>query len=251
MWCWQNSLFPSPIYLSVSLHSESIAKNLFQYDRPLTKLLWDQRANGLWRLIGRKRSQIASFGLLHYLLLLPKTVLLMTSIHKSNLKHTSNKCSSEEDKSSAAHLGHREGEVVIKNWERTRKSIRKPSGIPALWRHQQLSTPLLCFPRSLCIAWGTATQVTTTTERSIAVWTEATCTNLNSPPEKYACTQGITIYSCADCILSREACKFEVCSNFVTTLTTVLFLSHCVTQYTVSKRASYWRNIISFLHLGT
>lgn len=46
----------------------------------------------------RKRSQIASFGLLHYLLLLPKTVLLTTPVHKSNLKHTSNKCSSEEEK---------------------------------------------------------------------------------------------------------------------------------------------------------
>lgn len=123
--------------------------------------------------MARKRSQIALFSLLHYLLLLSKTVLLMISVHKSNLKHTSNKCSSEEDlagvspkdKSSAVHLWHREVEVVMKNWERTRKSIRKPSGLPALWRHQQLSTTLLCFPWSLCIAW--ATQVTTAPTRGI------------------------------------------------------------------------------------
>lgn len=84
-----------------------------------------------------------------------KTVLLMASIHKSNLKQTSNKCSSEEDwadaspkdKSSAAHLRHGEGELVIKNWERTRKSIRKPTGSPALRRQPTtVSSSSAVFP---------------------------------------------------------------------------------------------------------
>lgn len=91
--------FPVPIHLIVSIRSESIAKIYFSTIVPkhqfLAELLWDQKANSLWRLMVRKRSQIASFSLLHYLLLLSKTVLLMTSAHKSNLKHTSNKRSSE------------------------------------------------------------------------------------------------------------------------------------------------------------
>ncbi|CAB1436028.1 unnamed protein product [Pleuronectes platessa] len=56
---------------------------------------------------------------------------------------------SPKDKSCAAHLRQGEGEVVIKNWERTKKSIREPSAIPALWRRRrQPSTPPLRFPYS-------------------------------------------------------------------------------------------------------
>ncbi len=192
----------------------------------LTELLWDQKANSLWRLMVRKRSQTVSFSLLHYLLLLSKTVLLMTSTHKSNLKHASNKCSSEEglagerpkDKSSAAHLRHREGEVVIKNWERTRKSIRKPSGIPGLWRHKQLSAPLLCFPWSLCTAWGTATQVTTAPNRRIYSCLILMDENRGSVHKSAQATRGIHMHSrecllaCAYCVLSRGAYILKACT---------------------------------------
>lgn len=52
------------------------------------------------RLMARKRSQIASFNLLHYLFLLSKSVLVfMTSVHQSNLKRVGNKYSSEEGES--------------------------------------------------------------------------------------------------------------------------------------------------------
>lgn len=200
----------------MSLHSESIARNLFQYNRPLTKLLWDQRANSLWRLIVRKRSQIASFGLLHYLLLLPKTVLLTTPVHKSNLKHTSNKCSSEEEKvlrCTPLTPRRRGGDKELGEDQKINRE--------AIWHRSTLETPTTVdssavFPL-VCVAWGTAAQVTTTTEGSIAVWTEAACTNQYSPPEKYTCTQGSTSYSYAYCILSREAYILSVqtlCYNF-------------------------------------
>ncbi len=52
----------------------------------LTELCRAPRVDSKWRLMVRKTSQIASLSLLHYLLMLSKTVLLMSSIHKSNLK---------------------------------------------------------------------------------------------------------------------------------------------------------------------
>lgn len=99
LWYWQKKYFYHLPFILLWVFWINSKKSIFGPIVPshqfLTELHWDQRADSLWRLMVRKRSQIASFSLLHYLLLLSKTVLLMTSVHKSNLEHTGNKCSSE------------------------------------------------------------------------------------------------------------------------------------------------------------
>lgn len=188
--------FPSLIYLIArSKHSEFNSKKIYFSPIPppqhqfQTELLWGRWAKSLWRLMVRKRSQSASFSLLHYPPLLSKTVLLMTSVHKSNLKRKGNKCSAEEGLSKKKPLTQR------------RRGGNKGSGEDqkinqeAIWHPSALETPTTVYASTVLpsvrlhsLREQPHKSQQLWTEGSIVVWfwwmeTEAVRTNQSRPPE--------------------------------------------------------------------